>query len=506
MAKRRDRAFHLTVTVFALTLAAISAITVVNRHHISGISQRFLPFRSILNGTTSSARPSANSTQQKSGTGQGTPVKTPGAHQGSGGKAGSSPSKTKTQTASDLAGMPTYHKADNAKHVVLAAYGNDVPNTQVQTANSLLSKYQIVQTDATTLQLNLKDTVHIYLVQTPQDYERALANLFGISPAQAKSFSSDTGGFTQGESIVVPMYQNKEPSDLVNTLAHELTHAILNDNVQVNIPSWIDEGLAVSDGMNLQRDAENPVQYAGDERSLAESIIEAAGNGKLIALTSDENQVLAGNAPYDLELQDWLSMQQLLRKHGQAAVSDYLYRLNIGETSTQAFQRSFGETEQKFNQSMTQLLDTAAHAADPGVQLTFDISSGYRGYLRLLQHGSHNWQGIAARAGRLQVTMTPQGRLTAPGLSVQQTYDSTKPDAHTLYINLDPNQTLTYEGQPIEDCGLALDYHDGLYSFVNGWVTWKSGKSTYFYSPSLLGVTLQSVQEASHTDPILALL
>ncbi|MDQ0191107.1 hypothetical protein JI721_08365 [Alicyclobacillus cycloheptanicus] len=508
MAKRRgDRAFHLTVTVFALTLAAISGITLLYQRDRQVIPNSWLPKHVKLH-----AVPSGNATHS---TGDNTPLDATNATHPAASSAGRKANATgqtggtedgSQQVAADLVGKPVFHQADNASLVKVSAFGADTPQTEVQHVDTLLSKYQIVNQVSTALQMNLQDQVHIYLVHSSQDYERALSSLFGISASEAKNFSADTGGFTQNESILVPLYQNQDDPDLVNTLAHELTHAFLNDNVQASIPSWINEGLAVSDGMMLQRQAENDVAYDGDAKTLAESVMEAAAAGQLVPLTSDENEVLTGDASYDLELQDWLAVSDLRKLHGADVFSDYLYRLNRGESNAEAFERTFGETSQAFNASFTSLLKTAAAAADQGVSLTFQVSSSYHGYLRLLQHGSHNWQGFLAQAGTVQVKLSKDGQLTGSTGAVTQTYDPTKPDDHTVYINLDPNQTLTYQGQPVQDCGLALDYHDGLYGFVNGWVTWENGKSTYFYNPTLFGVTLTAVSEQNAADPVLSLL
>lgn len=514
MSKRRDRVFHLTVTVFALTLATISGITLVSEHIHGVLPSRLTPFH--LSGQNTSghnqSQDSQSPTKKSSAAGQTsanttanttTSINTtqyasqPGHTLANGTGAGS--------TSHDLSGQPIYQQANNAAKVQVTATNQDVPAKDLTQVKQLLSDYQIVNTVSNTLQMNLNRTVHIYIAENAQDYQYDLNSLFGISVAQAKSFSSDTGGFTQNESVLIPLYQNKTPSDLANTLAHELTHAFLNDNVSY-VPSWINEGLAVYDGMTLQGKVENPVHYAGDVRDLAESVLQAAQTGKLMPLTPNEQMVLSGQASYDLELQDWLAVTDLLHRQGTHAFSQYFYRLNEQETPTNAFTRTFGQTPKAFNQAFTTLLTQSAATADPGVVLTFDIQPTFQGMLRLLQHGSHAWEGFQATAGTVKVSVAPDGMVSGPVGTVRGTYDSTKPDNHTLYINLDPLQNLVQNGQTVQNCGIAIDYHNGMYGFVDTWITWTNGKTTYLYTPALFGVNLTAVTEQPNANALLALL
>lgn len=503
MSKRRDRVFHVTVSVFALTLAAIAGGTLVSETTHRGLPPSWSPFH-LLSQTSNqlptqtgsaknqdSGRPALNSTQQTGNTASQSANRT-------GSQAGHS-------VPNGLAAMPVYKPANNASHIIVSAPTGDVPAATVAHVKQLLTTYQMANTVSHTLQMNLNTNVHIYLAKTAADYQRDLNSLFGISLSQAKSFSADTGGFTQNESILIPLYQNTDDPDLANTLAHELTHAFLNDNTSY-VPSWINEGLAVGDGMNMQARVENSVRYAGDARSLAESVMQAAANGTLLPLTPNEQAVLSGNAPYDLELQDWLAVKNLVLHFGPNAFPDYLYRLKKQESPAQAFQRTFGESTTAYNQAFTALLKKAAATPDAGVTLTFNISPSFHGDLRLLQHSSHTWQGFQATPGTDQVTMTPSGQLSGSVHKLQGTYDSTKPDNHTLYINLDSLGNLTQSGQTVQNCGMAIDYHNGLYGYVNSWITWANGKTTYLYTPSLFGVTLTQVSEGSQQNPVLQLL
>lgn len=504
MSRRRDRAFHVTVSVFALTLAAIAGGTLISESTHTGLPPGWSPFH-LLGQGTSNQLPAHNGTVKHPNAGRSLTNTTPQTGNTTSPTGNQTSPGTGTSTPSDVTGKPVYQPADNASKIIVSDPTGDASAAALANVKQLLATYQMASTVSETLQMNLNRNVHIYLAKTSADYQRDLNSLFGISVSQAKSFSADTGGFTQDESILIPLYQNTDQPDLANTLAHELTHAFLNDNVSY-VPSWINEGLAVNDGMNMQAQVENPVHYAGDARSLAESVVEAAAKGTLLPLTPNEQTVLSGNTPYDLELQDWLAVKNLILTRGVGAFSDYFYRLNEQETAAEAFKRTFGLSTSAYNQTFTALLTQAAATVDPGVQLTFSIAPSFQGDLRLLQHGSHNWQGFKATPGTLQVTVTPSGQLSGSVDRLQSTYDSTKPDNHTLYINLDPIGNLTKNGQTVQNCGIAIDYHDGLYGYVNSWITWANGNTTYLYTPSLFGVTLTQVAEANQQNPILQLL
>lgn len=412
----------------------------------------------------------------------------------------------KTQTSSNNIGFnpnPTTSVSNAAPGVTVESVSSDLPQSKLSEVTQLIRKYQILQTVASTLNMSSQQTVHIYLAQTNADYQKKLATL-GLSVSDASRLSKDTGGFTQGDVILIPMTQNKTLPDLVNTLGHEITHVFLNHYV-TDVPSWINEGLAVHDGMKVQSEAENSVEFQGYAKRMAESVLAATSAGNLIPLTGNEQQVLQGNQSYDLELQDWLAVNWIIQNYGWTEVHNYLHLLKAGVNPNRAFNDAFGIQESDFNANFTELLKTAAASQDTGVDLQFSIPAGFHGSLQVLQHGNQNWQGFKINPGQLNVTVTPKGLVQ--GVKVgQSTEDANSPDNTTLYINLQSDGTLTYGGQTVQDCGFAIDYHDGLYSFINSWITPNQGKTIFSRSPVLFGVTLESVNEHQNADPILALL
>lgn len=481
MARRSDKWFHLTISAFAIALTAVASGTLVYEHnpeqvqswiyalsHMKSTQTPSSPHRSERSTDTSNLVQPTNTTVSPKGT--------------------------------------TPHVDADAVHVT--AYGHDVPVTKVTSVNQLLSDYHIVDTVSHTLQMNTSDPVHIYLAQNSTDYKNALSAL-GVSVEDAQRYSQDTGGFTMGRDIVVPLYQNTSTADLANTLAHELTHAFLNACLNANVdnlPSWVNEGLAVYNGMKVQARVENPVAYDGYARQMAESVMNAAVSGNLVPLAKDESQVLAGNASYDLELQDWLAVSYLAHQHGEASLAKYLQDMKRGMSSDAAFQAAFGGTPTGLNSTLTSLLKQAARTNDDGVAVTVQVNPSFQGYIRVLQHGNTVWHGVRMSAGQEQLMVLPNGTLQGNGGAQDTTQDKNPPDDITTYMDLDPDKPLYYNGQTVSYCGFALDYHDGMYGFVNAWVTLNDGKSIYLEEPSLFGVTVKSIDELDRKNPILPLL
>lgn len=495
MGKQSDRAVRLAVFGFALVLTVVSSTSALIHGHSRD------PHRGIRSVSDTVGNQAASPIQKS-----GRPTAVEKDMTGITGTGVTYP----TQAA--LLSGPYSNPVDSLLHlkpivqagipVVVVGVGTDTPSSALTQVKSLIEKHQIIATDAHTLGLTTGRTIYIYLAQSQQDYNQELRRI-GLSVQQAQSLSLDTGGFTQGSSVIIPLFQNTAVSDLANTIGHELTHAILNANVS-QLPSWINEGIAVTNGMNTQKNEEGPVAYGGYARRMAEEVLDATSQGQLIALTADESKVLQGNPTYDLELQDWLAVSQLIKQHGTAAFTNYFNRLHNGESFDSAFQHAFGVSSQSFNSTFTRFLQKGAHASDPGVRISLNVASTYRGNIRVLQHGSQLWRGVKAVAGQVNISVNPNGSITSASSPTATRSDSNPPDNTTLYVNLDPAHPLTYKGNTVQDCGFAFDYHDGLYGYVNTWITLKNGQTVYVDNLSLFGVTLSSVKESSRANDSLA--
>lgn len=367
----------------------------------------------------------------------------------------------------------------------------DTPKADVSRVKLVIKQYGIVLSDERNVSMGASQPINIYVAANVPDYREGLRRI-GVSVKEASSLSSDTAGFTMGNSVVVPLFQNTSTDDLANTLGHELTHAIFNVNVGP-LPSWINEGLAVSDGMYAQERVDGPVVYAAYARQMAETVLAAVSNHQLIPLAVNEAAVY--NASYDVELQDWMSVQYLIERFGFKSVLSYFGRLKLGETDAAAFVHTFGITFSDFNQQFTDLLKRAAVGPDTGVDLTLSISASFHGNIRILQHGATAWQGFNAKAGLTSFEVTPAGNLKGVARLVAIP-DAGGSDAQTMYVDLKPSGTMSYSGKKVSSCGFAINYNDGLYGYGNTWITTTDGNTIYLSSPSLFHVQLMKVKES----------
>jgi hypothetical protein len=378
--------------------------------------------------------------------------------------------------------------------VEVKTYGSHVSSENLQMVKQLLAGYQIEQSVSDSLQMTLHKPAEIYLVGNQSDYANELAAL-GVSANQVKQMTSDTGGFTEGSTIMIPLYQNRNNYDLANTLAHEMTHVFLNQNVD-DLPSWMNEGLAVSNGMASQARVQNGVAFAGYTRQMAESVFTAAISGTLVPLTDDESKILQEDIPYDLELQDWLAVRDLTLTKGSKAFQTYFAQISQDVSEQTAFSAAFGMSEAVFDSQLTNSLKTYEEQEDNGVEIQFQFPQSFKGNVRVLQHGLQTWGGFIPNEGTNVISVLPSGAIIGSGVKqLPADVDMNAADETTLYVNIDSVKPFTYQGQVVEDCGFAFDYHDGLYGFVNSWITLKNGHTVYLDVPELFHVQVSSVKE-----------
>ncbi|WP_026973736.1 hypothetical protein [Alicyclobacillus contaminans] len=483
MARRADKWFHLNISVIGLTLTLLASATLWYEHNPQ---QMHRVLRALMQLSRNPVQPTENRVS-------GTPAPPVSNHT----------TELPTNPAADKPAKPS-GPVNASTDVQVTAYGHDVPTATTALVKQLLNQGHVVDTVTRTLKMGTNGTVHIYLAQTATDYKNLLKSL-GVSVTDAQRYSQDTGGFTMDRDIVIPMYQNTGTPDLVNTLAHELTHAVLNANVD-HLSSWMNEGLAVYNGMLVQKQHQDAVAYGGYARQMAESVIQAADSGNLLPLADDESKVLSGNTSYDLELQDWLAVSWLVHTDGLSSIAVFLGEVKNGRSEAAAFQNVFHISEETLNSTLANLLKDAARQPDDGVNVQLTVDKQFHGDIRVLQHGTNIWHGTDLKPGLNRFSVLADGQLTGTTGVDQAVQDKNPADDITLYIDLNSDTPLVYHQQNVNYCGFAIDYHYGMYGFVNAWVTYDNGKSEYIDTPSLFGVTVNQVTERATNNPVLALL
>lgn len=476
MKKTPGRAFYLSVTVIAICITCIS---------IWSIAQNLSPgLKSVLASHVSTSVVAQGENLQN-------------------------PTVTRASSTIAHASQAGHVASSNAKkdavlkNVKVIADGAGVTTKDVSRVQSLLNAVQSPELIQSTLHLTLQKPVSIELVSNSSEYEKALLKI-GVSSTDAQSMSTTTGGFTQNSTVIIPLNQNERNIDLANTLTHELTHAFINQNVGT-LPSWLNEGIAVYMGMRGQQKVESAINFAADQRQLAEDILDVAETYSLQPLSGNENLILSGKTSYDYELQDWLAVSYLISHKGISSMNRYLQLMRRHAEESQAFIVAFGEREDIFNKNLTAWLQNVANMPDEGVQFKFSISSSYRGQIGLLQHGQDKWQAVQATAGEYTVDLATDGTVSGELPYVKSSVSSSSTDNHTAYISLFPSQPLKYQGHRVTDAGFAFDMHNGLYAFQNAWITLDNGNTVYKSTPSLFGVSVVSASELNREDPLLAI-
>ncbi len=492
MPKSSGRAFHAGVSVLALLLAAASGTAIWYQYDPGAVARLLAPLLPGFGPKTSGG--AAQPTPAPSGTTTAGNTTAPGQTAPAG-------ANSVTQAQPGTNGRT---QATDLSQVRVRAFDKGVSATELATVKRLLNQGGIVDEVTSQLQLHLKSPVNILLASSKPAYTKALAQA-GMSVSDARELSQDTGGFTQDSLILIPMYQNTSTPDLGNTLGHELVHVVLNQDVG-QVPSWMNEGLAVYTGMAVERRMESSVAYNGYARQLAETVVQAATDGKWVPLANSESALLGGSAPYDLELQDWLAVAELFQTRGQSRLPRYFQRLRSGVSADAAFQNAFGLTRQALDARLRGLAQQAARMPNPGLDLTLSVPNGFTGYIRILPRNSQVWQSFRATPGDMRLTITPDGRVTGVPGAVTQTRDSAPADPETLYINLSPTHSYTWHGKAVSNCGFAFDYHDGLYSFVDAWVTTTDGHTAYLDQPELFSLRIDRAVEHTQINPLLPLL
>ncbi|MCL6517292.1 hypothetical protein [Alicyclobacillus sp.] len=187
----------------------------------------------------------------------------------------------------------------------------------------------------------------VVLYETQDGYRSAASRSF--APTMVETAVQQTGGFTTGTTVFLPLYKYTEDAFLANTLAHELTHAVVNQmGIRGGLPSWLDEGFAWSNGFAAQTlidpDSVEPVRAA-----LQNQLEAARAQGRWRPIRDDPTAPLASSLSYNLEYEDYLAFEPLLAQGGQAAFARFL-RLAAGEEMARAFRQVYGQSPEAYLQ------------------------------------------------------------------------------------------------------------------------------------------------------------
>ncbi|QQE78078.1 hypothetical protein [Alicyclobacillus sp. SO9] len=190
----------------------------------------------------------------------------------------------------------------------------------------------------------------IFLYSQQSGYAGAVKKAFPSK--EVSTVVRQTGGFTLGSKVYVPLYKYHDSAFLANTLTHELTHATLNEiGVGSKLPTWMNEGLAWYNGTAAEMtvDKRTALQMT---RQLDTQLQQAQKLGELQSIHRDGGNVLEKNPPYNIEFQDYLGVKYLINTYGEDKVTRLLSVLKR-DSFSKSFKSVFPISATQFTTSFT---------------------------------------------------------------------------------------------------------------------------------------------------------
>ena len=177
--------------------------------------------------------------------------------------------------------------------------------------------------------------VDIYLAPSPESFRELVgATLADWAGAVA---------IPDQRRIVLKSPRWERNSDLVETLLHELTHAIVAEVAgSAHVPAWLNEGLAMYySGRPVYRDA----------RLVGRALVSRS----LVPLTQIDHVLRFRRAKAALAYQESLeAVTYLIQRYGPGAPADILTNLSRGEPFDVAFERAIGQPFRLFELDLIQ--------------------------------------------------------------------------------------------------------------------------------------------------------
>ncbi|MCL6592906.1 MAG: hypothetical protein K6T31_02940 [Alicyclobacillus sp.] len=240
----------------------------------------------------------------------------------------------------------------NVGNIKVSAADAGVSAQAVQQAAQLIQQIALPQ-----LQQTLGQTpgnTQVVLFSSKRSYAQALSQA-GMNGSDLAQAVSETGGITLGQTVWIPLYNLNDESDLANVLTHELTHVVFNqEGVGDQLPTWINEGTAWFNGLQAQAQL-NPAAVQQLQNEYNQEVTAAARSGSLLPLTADEQTIL--NAPYNVEWEDYLAVQQLVQNFGLDRYKAFLQSIpkqGVDSSFQSAFGQSLNSFVQQFDQNLAQ--------------------------------------------------------------------------------------------------------------------------------------------------------
>ncbi|MDR3585124.1 MAG: hypothetical protein P4L59_07345 [Desulfosporosinus sp.] len=238
-----------------------------------------------------------------------------------------------------------------ATNVYIKAGDNAVSVTSLTQASQMIKDISL-PTLNTVVGLTPAKTIQVVLFSSSKTYAQALSQA-NIDPSSIQSIVTNSGGLTVDTTIWIPLYNLADNSDLANVLSHELFHACASSqNYGGQLPTWLNEGTAWRIGLTAMQKV-NPQKASLEMTYLEADVRNAAQKGILLPLTASENDIL--NAQYNIEYEDFMAVEQLVKQHGTSTYRTFIQNLKTENAGTD-FQATFHTTIDNFQNSFIKTL------------------------------------------------------------------------------------------------------------------------------------------------------
>ncbi|MZP30428.1 hypothetical protein GTO91_11965 [Heliobacterium undosum] len=238
-----------------------------------------------------------------------------------------------------------------ATGIQILAGDSGVPDSIVQQAAETVQTTALPIVQAKLGQAPSNQTV-VVLYSTKTAYRKALTDA-GVEASLITPIVENTNGICIGTDVWIPLYSLQDKSSLANVLTHELVHVVFNEQgLGSKLPTWVNEGVAWDAGMTAVKKI-NPAMARRLEKSLDSQIRRAAKEGRILPLSASEEDIL--RADYNVEWQDYLAVEHLIKKYGEERLRAFL--TGARKTGVAAsFQAQYGMSITRFEREFAAAL------------------------------------------------------------------------------------------------------------------------------------------------------
>ncbi|ARU60472.1 hypothetical protein CBW65_04830 [Tumebacillus avium] len=364
---------------------------------------------------------------------------------------------------------------------------------QVYNVQKEIIQKQIVEKVQNQAGYTFDGPVWIYLSNSDGGYKTALMRETDASSTEAAQLVEWANGVAYGDTIVIPLHKQESDYGRVRTIAHELAHVLFNQN-DADLPSWVNEGFAWQASLDIA--FENGPQVLRDRQDMLsrDEVLGALNDGSYRPLIngSYSKLVALGEATYNLELQDYMAVQELTEKFGKEKLKAYLKRFAGTGSPDANFRGEFGMSMSEFGTAFRDTLAEELKESSQGVEVTLNVTSQFKGTFSVLGQNSSQWKMFSLTPGAHTLRIYKDGRLE--GAIVQDAVGEGDPSEDIVFLAMEPDVPVTEAGKRIEYAGVALYDSFGEFAFLNVWKTDTNGKDQFPETNKILGVEIINVK------------